>query len=55
VINLPRYIRRVLLELALWLLLELLCNANGLDALEDFGEFVFARKTHLLIQELAKF
>jgi hypothetical protein len=26
-----------------------------LDALADFGEFVFARETHLPIQELAKF
>jgi hypothetical protein len=26
-----------------------------LDALADFGEFVFARKTHLPVQELAKF
>jgi hypothetical protein len=36
-------------------LLELLCNANGLDALADFSEFIFARETHLPVQELAKF
>ncbi len=52
-IPLPRHIRRVILELAFWLLLEFLGNASGLDALADFGEFVFSKETHFPVPELA--
>ena len=52
-IFLSRHIRRVILELAFWLLLEFLGNASGLDALADFGEFVFSKETHFPVPELA--
>lgn len=51
-IHLLRLTKRFLIELTISLLLELLLNANELEPLADFGEFVFSQEIHVQIQEV---
>jgi hypothetical protein len=37
--------RKIIIEIAIWLVTEVLLNLAGLDDLGNYSEFVFAQKT----------